>query len=947
MIGIKPPTTAVPSVNFTSSTTTTTVGQQITLSDTSSNNPTTWSWSVNPSNATFLNGTSNGSKNPDVSFSVAGKYAVTLTASNSKGSGTLTKTSYIIVNPALTTQVCDSLTNIELDDTIYYYTTAKGYVVGNNEYNHKGCAEKYTMPNSYTHVSGVLVNFAAAMASNSTNTLNVNLYANTNNLPGTILATKAVKLIDIVSDVTNNRLTTVIFDTPIAVSGNFYVGVEYNYASGDTVGINHVKQGNATTNTAFVKYSTGNWYTFNTIWNMNQHLAIQALVSTMPTPNFTITSTPTTINTNVTVDASSSVGAYNYLWTFTSASLNSSQYYTETISYPNAGTFNVQLDVTGGCGIVKSITKTVTVNGNCSGAPAAPGTISGTVTVCQGQTGINYSVPSVTGATSYVWTLPSGFTGTSTTNSITISAPNAAQNGNLQVQAVNSCGTSTASTLAINSTLTTTPTFNSISSICNGTTLSPLPTTSLNNYTGTWSPALDNTQTTVYTFTPTTGQCASSTTMTITVNQKTTPTFSSMNAICNGTTLSPLPTTSLNNYTGTWSPALDNTKTTVYTFTPTTGQCASSTTMTITVNQKTTPTFSSMNAICNGTTLSPLPTTSLNNFTGTWSPALDNTQTTVYTFTPTTGQCASNTTLTVTVNQKTKPTFSSISPVCIGTTLSPLPTTSLNNISGTWSPTLDNTKTTIYSFTPSQGQCSDTTSLTITVSNTPILPTFIQVTPICVGGNIATLPTVSTNNITGSWSPTLDNTQTTTYTFTPNQGQCASVTSMIVQVDSLPNPGILTIVGTTCQGNSALITSTVKGGVWSSQDNSIVSVDSIGNISSVSQGTTNVSYKLTQKSCVSVVNKTITVGKCAGIEELSKQNISIFPNPTTSILNLQVDNSNYVKLEVISPIGIILLSKNIDQNSTNLDVANFASGIYLIRLYDLQNVPVNVYFNKN
>jgi hypothetical protein len=48
--------------------------------------------------------------------------------------------------------------------------------------------------------------------------------------------------------------------------------------------------------------------------------------------------------------------------------------------------------------------------------------------------------------------------------------------------------------------------------------LSTLPTNSNNGFTGTWLPALNNTATTTYTFTPTAGQCATTATMTITVN---------------------------------------------------------------------------------------------------------------------------------------------------------------------------------------------------------------------------------------------------------------------------------------------------------------------------------------------------------------------------------------------------------------------------------------------
>ena len=81
--------------------------------------------------------------------------------------------------------------------------------------------------------------------------------------------------------------------------------------------------------------------------------------------------------------------------------------------------------------------------------------------------------------------------------------------------------------------------------------------------------------------------------MTITVNQPTTPTFTAVADICNGDALSALPTTSNNGYTGTWSPALDNTTTTVYTFTSDSGQCATSASLMITVNSASTPTGAS------------------------------------------------------------------------------------------------------------------------------------------------------------------------------------------------------------------------------------------------------------------------------------------------------------------------------------------------------------------
>jgi gliding motility-associated-like protein len=94
--------------------------------------------------------------------------------------------------------------------------------------------------------------------------------------------------------------------------------------------------------------------------------------------------------------------------------------------------------------------------------------------------------------------------------------------------------------------------------------------------------------------------------------------------------------------------------------------------------------------------------------------------TTTYTFTPTAGQCATTTTLTITVNAQVTPTFAAVSPICQGYPLSALPTSSLNGISGTWSPNLNNQATTTYTFTPAAGFCTSTASITISIIQQPI-----------------------------------------------------------------------------------------------------------------------------------------------------------------------------------------------------------------------------------
>src|SRR5690606_4963510 len=114
-----------------------------------------------------------------------------------------------------------------------------------------------------------------------------------------------------------------------------------------------------------------------------------------------------------------------------------------------------------------------------------------------------------------------------------------------------------------------------------------------------------------------------------------------------------------------------------------------------------------------------------------------------------------------------------------------LPGTSNNGIFGTWSPGINNTSTTTYTFTPNAGQCANTQTMTVTI-NQPAIPTFDAIGPICSGTNFS-LAGTSNNGFSGSWSPAINPTMTTTYTFTPDAGQCATTTTLQVVISSGPD----------------------------------------------------------------------------------------------------------------------------------------------------------------
>jgi gliding motility-associated-like protein len=106
----------------------------------------------------------------------------------------------------------------------------------------------------------------------------------------------------------------------------------------------------------------------------------------------------------------------------------------------------------------------------------------------------------------------------------------------------------------------------------------------------------------------------------------------------------------------------------------------------------------------------------------------------------------------------------------------------------------------------------------ILIVNPNSTPTFNSVSAICAGSALNALPTISTNLISGSWSPALSNQQTTSYTFTPTAGICATTSSLTITVNPLPTAAITAPSTTilTCSNTSITLTATGGGSyLWS------------------------------------------------------------------------------------------------------------------------------------
>lgn len=355
--------------------------------------------------------------------------------------------------------------------------------------------------------------------------------------------------------------------------------------------------------------------------------------------------------------------------------------------------------------------------------------------------------------------------------------------------------------------------FDPIGPLCQFSTPPLLPVVSLNGVTGTWNPPAISTDilgTFFYTFTPdTVFQCAMQVTIVIEVTTEITPAFEPIGPLCLNSVPPALPDTSLEGIHGTWDPAVISTSTVgmfLYSFTPDAGQCADETTIKIIITDHIPPLFDPIGPLCLNSIPPALPDTSLNGLAGVWVPPVIQTSTQgvfTYIFTPDAGQCGMVASIEIEITDQIIPVFDPIGPLCHNSIPPDLPGTSLNGITGTWVPPFIDTSvpgSATYTFTPDAGQCGQTVSLAVEVTD-EITPVFEPIGPLCRNTVPPALPSKSLNGITGSWEPPVistTNTGISTYTFTPDAGQCGVVVFINIEVTEEIIP-VFEQIGPLCQ----------------------------------------------------------------------------------------------------------------------------------------------------
>ncbi len=218
----------------------------------------------------------------------------------------------------------------------------------------------------------------------------------------------------------------------------------------------------------------------------------------------------------------------SYSWTGGSASV------TNTASYSASITGIITCSYTDYCGVNRSVNFNVTANAN-------PVATVNSFTTCELNAQTITATPTIAGSYSYSWTVPLAFTNPGNVASFTTNKPGTYSA--VLTNTITGCTSVSASgTVAVIPAVQ--PLFAQVDTICKGSFVPPLPTTSINGITGTWSPVINNQTATTYTFTPNASFCATTTSMKIIVNRTPEIFWNIFQTICKGetVTLNPKPT---------------------------------------------------------------------------------------------------------------------------------------------------------------------------------------------------------------------------------------------------------------------------------------------------------------------------------------------------------------------------------------------------------------------
>ena len=187
----------------------------------------------------------------------------------------------------------------------------------------------------------------------------------------------------------------------------------------------------------------------------------------------------------------------------------------------------------------------------------------------------------------------------------------------------------------------------------------------------------------------------------------------------------------------------------------------------------------------------------------------------------------------------------------------------------------------------------------------------------------------------------MNNTATTTYTFTPTAGQCATTQTLTIDVNAPQIP-----TGNTTQSfeegstiNDIIISP--SNVVWYATVS-----DAINNLNPLPTSTLLVNntiyYAVNVIGNCRSISFAVTITVTLGTSEFMSQNIFVFPNPAHDSINIETE-FEIESVEIYNVQGQIVLTTN----QKEINISNLTSGIYMVRIQSINNSSITKKLIKN
>jgi PKD repeat protein len=174
-------------------------------------------------------------------------------------------------------------------------------------------------------------------------------------------------------------------------------------------------------------------------------------------------------------------------------------------------------------------------------------------------------------------------------------------------------------------------------------------------------------------------------------------------------------------------------------------------------------------------------------------------------------------------------------------------------------------------------------------------------------------------------------------------GGCADSMSKTVTINPLPSTCTFDITGNIKAAKTSPLTFTPTGGSTSNTSYNWLTGD--GNSITSSAAGTNYTFNSPGKYCVTMIARNdagceCSTTKCISVTtditdaESMNSAVSIYPNPNSGIFNvtLAAEINSDMTVNVYNTLGEMVKTITVDSNATSVDLTEFASGVYVVKV---------------